>query len=132
MAVGPPWISSTHGYFFPDSALVGSITQYWTLTPSGRVIQCSVGIESDFCASHDVLRSVSRRSAPPLSITCNSFGFSTLICEKTTLPPPSPNAETPADAFVRAVALPPASGARSSGSPPCQFDANNTLPSLAS
>src|SRR6266403_27940 len=131
IAVGPPCISSTQGYFFPDSTLVGFITQYWTRVPSGRVSQCSSGIERIFAASHDEFKSESCLIDPFFWSRNSSCGLGTLIIATTIFPPPSPNAATPVGPCVSAVAPPPFTPARSNGSPPCQGDANNTLPSDA-
>src|SRR5580700_1769378 len=132
IAVGPPCISSTHGYFLPGCAFVGFITQYWTRVPSGRVSQCSSGIDRTLVASHDEFRSVSWRIELLFPNRNSSCGLGTPIRATTIFPPPSPKVATPVGPCVSVDAVPPLTLARSSGSPPCQGDVNNTLPSDAS
>src|ERR1700744_5176472 len=95
--------------------------------PSGLVLPCSSGSERILFASHDVFRAVNRRREPFAPSKYNSFGFATLMIAARIFPPPSPYAETPAGASTNVVELPPLTGARCSGSPPCHGELNRML-----
>src|SRR6202030_2461757 len=98
----------------PSCGLVGFITQYWIRVPSGRVSQCSSGMESILDDTQE-FRSVSWRIEPFFSSGNNSCGLGTPIIAATILPPPSPNTATPVGPRVNEVAAPPETPARASG-----------------